>query len=141
MYMYSNMCKQMANVELPHSNIWNHLTEPKMSSFLFKSVLHKMFLHIVSLIYMYEEDLALNNLQRLPCFIIIILSCHQYGYPWPFLVTSPYRSFLSAGPQDYTAYPHRTDVCRFKLVALLLLGHVKGSIGVHLLWKFTKLFA
>ena len=31
-------------------------------------------------------------------------------------------------------YPHRDTVCRFELVALLLLGHVKGSIGVHHLW-------
>ena len=66
--------------------------------------------------------------------IIIILSCHQQGYPWPFLAISPYRSSLSAGPQIYNPYPHRAAVCRFKLVALLLLGHVKGSIGVHHLW-------
>ena len=39
-----------------------------------------------------------------------------------------------AGPQDYTPYLHRAAVCRFDLVTLLLLGHVKGSIGVHHLW-------
>ena len=66
--------------------------------------------------------------------IIIILSCHQHGYPWPFLATSPYRSSLLAGPQGYIPYPHRADVSRFELVTLLLLGHVKGSIGVHHLW-------
>ena len=33
--------------------------------------------------------------------------------------------------QGYIPYPHRAAVCRFELVALLLLGHVKGSIGVH----------
>ena len=66
--------------------------------------------------------------------IIIILSCHQHGYPWPFLAFSPYRLSLSVGPQGYTPYPHRAAVCRFKLVALLLLGHVKGPIGVHHLW-------
>ena len=42
-----------------------------------------------------------------------------------------YRSALPAGPHGYTLYPHRAAVCRFELVALLLLGHVKGSIRVH----------
>ena len=67
-------------------------------------------------------------------YIIIIFSCHQHGYPWPFLATPPYRSSLPAGPQGYTLYPHRVAVCMFELVALLLLGHVKGSIRVHHLW-------
>ena len=59
--------------------------------------------------------------------IIIILSCHQHGYPWPSLATSPYCSSLLAGPQGYMPYPHRATVCRFVLVSLLLLGHE----GVH----------
>ena len=67
-------------------------------------------------------------------YIYIILSCHQHGYPWPSLATPPYRSSLPAGPQGYIPYPHRAVVCRFELVALLLLGHVKDSIGVHHLW-------
>ena len=46
----------------------------------------------------------------------------------------PYRSSLLAGPQGYTPYPHRAAVCKCELVALPLLGHVKGSIGVHHLW-------
>ena len=66
--------------------------------------------------------------------IILIILCHQHGYPWPFLATPPYRSSSPAGPQGYTPYPHRAAVCRLELVALLLLGHVKGSIGVHHLW-------
>ena len=70
----------------------------------------------------------------LPFIIIIILSCHHYGYPWPFLATSPYRISLSAGPQGYTPYSHWAAVCRLELVALLLLGHVKGSLGVNQLW-------
>ena len=45
--------------------------------------------------------------------------------------TSPYRSSLSAGPQGYIPYPHRTAAYRFELVNLLSLGHVKGSTGVH----------
>ena len=63
--------------------------------------------------------------------IIIIFSYHQHGYPWLFFATSPHRSSLSVGLRGYTRYPHRAAVCRFELVALLLLGHVKGSIGVH----------
>ena len=43
----------------------------------------------------------------------------------------PYRSSFPAGLQGYTSYPHRAAVCRFELVALLLFGHVNGSIGVH----------
>ena len=67
-------------------------------------------------------------------YSLIILSCQQHRYLWLFLTTSPYRSLLSARPQGYTPYPYRAAVCRFELVPLLLLGHVKGSIGVHHLW-------
>ena len=63
--------------------------------------------------------------------LLISLSCHRHGYPRPFLATSPYCSSLPTGPQGYTPYP---AVCKFELVILLLLGHVKGSIVVHHLW-------
>ena len=66
--------------------------------------------------------------------IIILLSCHPHGYPWPYLTTTPYRSSLLAGPQGYIPYPHRATVCMFELVAMLLLGHVRGSIRDHHLW-------
>ena len=66
--------------------------------------------------------------------VIIILSSHQHRYPRPFLATPPYCSSLLAGPQGYILYPPRAAVCRFELVPLLLLGHVKGSIGEHHLW-------
>ena len=66
--------------------------------------------------------------------IIIIMSHHQHGYPWPSLATPPYRPSLPAGPQDYIPYLHRAAVCNFELVALLLLGYVKGSKRVHHLW-------
>ena len=36
--------------------------------------------------------------------IIIIMSCHQHGYPWPFLTTLLYRPLLLAGLQDYIPY-------------------------------------
>ena len=34
-------------------------------------------------------------------YIIIIMTRHQHGYPWPSLVTPPYRPLLSAGLQGY----------------------------------------
>ena len=66
--------------------------------------------------------------------IIVITSRYQHGYPWPFLAIPPYRALLPAGLQGYIPYRHRAVVCRFWLVVLLLLVHVKGSIGVHHLW-------
>ena len=78
------------------------------------------------------SDFELYSLKYI--YIIIILSCHQHRYPWTSLATSPYHSSHPAGPQGYTLYPHRAAVCRFELVALLLLGHVKGSVGVPPLW-------
>ena len=55
--------------------------------------------------------------------ISLTLSCHP-----------PNRSSLLAGLQGYTSHLHRAAVCRFGLVALLLLGHVKGSTRVYSLW-------
>ena len=40
--------------------------------------------------------------------LIIILSCHQHGYPLPTLATPPYRSSLPVGPQGYIPYAQRT---------------------------------
>ena len=70
---------------------------------------------------------------------IYIYLCHHHHhlvvpsariYLWPFLATPPYRSSLPVGPQGYTSYPHGVAVWRSELVT-----HVKGSIGVHHLWK------
>ena len=55
---------------------------------------------------------------------IIIMSCHLHGYPWPSLATSPYHSLPLAGLQGYVPYPHIAAVCMFRLVVLLLLGHM-----------------
>ena len=66
--------------------------------------------------------------------IIIIMSCHYHGYPWPSLAISPYRSSPPAGLQGYIPYPYIAAVCMFELVVLLLLGHMWRSIGVHHLW-------
>ena len=38
-----------------------------MSTDSYQNVIYKMCLEIIYLIYMYENDLALNNLQRLRC--------------------------------------------------------------------------
>ena len=59
------------------------------------------------------------------------MSCRQHGYPWPSLVTSPYRSSPLVGLQGCIPYPHIAAACMFVLVVLLLLGHMWGSIGVH----------
>ena len=64
----------------------------------------------------------------------IILSCHLHRYPWPSLGTPPYCSSLLADPLGYIPYPHRAAVCRFELVSLPLLGHMRGCIGEHHLW-------
>ena len=66
--------------------------------------------------------------------IIIIMSCHRHGYPWPLLATYPYSPLPLASLQGYIPYPHRAAVCMFELVVLLLFGHMWGSIGVHHLW-------
>ena len=63
--------------------------------------------------------------------IIIIMLYRHHGYPWPSLATSPYHSSPLAGFQGYIPYPHIAAVCMFELVVLLLLGHMRGSIGVH----------
>ena len=39
-------------------------------------------------------------------YIYVITSCHQHGYPWPFLVTPPYRPSFPAGLQGYIPCQH-----------------------------------
>ena len=63
--------------------------------------------------------------------IIIIMSCRQYGYPWPSLATSPCHSSPPAGLQDYILCPYIVAVCKFVLVVLLLHIHMWGSTEVH----------
>ena len=43
---------------------FNHVKN-KISSDSFKNVIYQMYLNIIYLIYMYKEDLALNNLKWL----------------------------------------------------------------------------
>ena len=84
---------------------------------------YNLFLLCLQIIYIY-----------IYIYIYIIMSCRLHGYPWPSLATSPYRSSLLAGLQGYIPYPNIAAVCMFELVVLLLLDHMKGSIGVHQLW-------
>ena len=75
-----------------------------------------------------------DTIKKFQVLLIIIMSRHQHGYPWSSLATTPYRPSLSAGLQGYIPYRHRAAICRFELIALPLLGHVKGSTRVHHLW-------
>ena len=82
----------------------------------------------------FQRCLAMNCSRTIDRSEVIIMSCRQHGYPWPSLATSPYHSLLLAGLQGYIPYPHIAAVCMFELVVLLLLGHMRGSIGVHNWW-------
>ena len=73
--------------------------------------------------------------------MMIIMSCCRHRYPWPSLATSPYHSSPLAGLQGHIPYPHVAAVCMFELVILLLLGHMRGSIGVHHLWTHPCFFS
>ena len=60
----------MTDDKLLHSNTWNHLTVCKRNElrFVLKCYQQNVFTNHIYLIYMYEEDLALNNLQWLICY-------------------------------------------------------------------------
>ena len=91
-----------------------------------------IFQHIKNKLEVFTE--ISKNLIIIIIIIIIIMSCRLHGYPWPSLVTSPHRSSPLAGLQGYIPYPHIAAICMFELVVLLLLGHMRGSIGIHHLW-------
>ena len=67
-------------------------------------------------------------------YILIIMSHHQHGYPWSSPATLLYCPSLPAGLQGYILYRHRTVICRFLMVVLSLLVHVKGLTGVRHIW-------
>ena len=81
-----------------------------------------------------------NPLNKEIKIIIITMSRRQHRYPWPSLVISPYHSSLLAGLQGYIPYPHIAAVCMFELVVQLLLGHMRGSIGVYHWSKYRILY-
>ena len=47
------------------------------------------------------------------------------------LATPYYRSLLPACPLGHIPYGYRVAVCRFELIVLPLLVHVKGSTGIN----------
>ena len=85
--------------------------------FFFSSSFFHFFLH---------NNMSIHQvyIHTLYIYIIIIMSCGQHGYPWPSLSTSPYHSSPLAGLQGYIPYHHIAAVCMFKLVVLLLIGHM-----------------
>ena len=50
---------------------------------------------------------------------------------WHLWMTRPLRAHVLQG---YIPHPHIAAVCMFEQVILLLLDHMRGSIGVHRLW-------
>ena len=67
MYIYLNACKQMTDVKLlvtkKYLKSFNYL--PKNSSGSFKCYLQNVFRNHIYLIYLYKQDLVLNNQQGL----------------------------------------------------------------------------
>ena len=99
-----------------------------------KRYANKGFHHHSWVVYLYLANQSSNLLcisHLIHIILIIIMSHYQHGYPWHSLATPPYRSLLPVGLQGYIPYLHRAAVCRFELVVLHLLVHVKGSTGVH----------
>ena len=91
--------------------------------------------HTYIYIYIYTRVYAHTHV-HIYIYIYIIMSCHQHGYPWPSLTTPSFHSSFLAGSQGYIPYLHRAAVCRFELIALFSLSHVRGSIGAHHLWEY-----
>ena len=54
------------------------------------------------------------------------MSRYQHGYPWTSLATPSYSPLLPVGLQKYIPNQHKAAVCRFELVVLSLLVHIKG---------------
>ena len=104
------------------------------STFIFACFVLFLFFLFFSHFFIESEWFANSSIWPIIIIIIIIImSCHRHGYPWPSLATSPYHSSPLAGLQGYILCPHIAVVCKFKLVVLLLLGHMWGFIGVQVL--------
>ena len=67
-------------------------------------------------------------------YFIILMLHHQHRSPWSSPATLLYRPLFLVCLQGYILYQHRAVVCRFLLVVLPFLIHVKGSTGVCHLW-------
>ena len=122
--------------------IWARTVNPMRMCFTVNSVWHVWhvgccFASSRNVLSLYDQYDVLDNI----IIIIIIMSRYQHGYPWPSLATPPYRPLLPVGLQEYIPYLHRAAVCRFELVVLPLLSHVKGSTEVLHLWARPYLFS
>ena len=67
--------------------------------------------------------------------IIIIISCHRHGYPWPSLATSPYRSSPLAGLQGL--HPVSSNSCSM-YVRAGRPAFARPYVGIH---KSTSLMS
>ena len=56
---------------------------------------------------------------------------HHHHHHHHVAPSDPLSPFLQAGLQRYIPYQHRAVACRFGMVILPLLVHMKGSTGVH----------
>ena len=96
----------------------NHYWLFKAKSCLFISRIYMICKHFVGNIFKWALAhfffcTLLNGFKY--CYvIIIIMSCHRHGYPWPSLATSPYRSSPLAGLQGCIPYPHIAAGCMFE---------------------------
>ena len=64
-----------------------------------------------TLINSYKVFLSPLCLRFIIIIIIIMMSRHQHGSPWPSLATLLYRPSFPVGLQDYILYRHRAVVC------------------------------
>ena len=84
-------------------------------------------------------NLLFNEMLFIEFIWLSIANHHHLVVPSAWIsLTLFHHPSLSLIVSGFTPYPHRAAVCKFELVALLLLGHVKGSIGVPRLW--TRLY-
>ena len=126
-----------------HNNSWNHLTVCKGLVWLGLVLWHinlcrlfnakySLYIYIkyigFGLVWFYVISTIVSYLMPAP--FLNITSSRHIGYPWPSFVTPLYRPLLPVGPQGYIPYRHRATVCRFEVVVLPLLVHVKGSTGI-----------
>ena len=135
-YVFSWLVEKYKNVTSMLMRFWSKISRMFLCVFLL-IILRLKICVFYTTIRLFITSVNLKTILKdlwINAKIIIIMSRHQHGYTWASLATPPYRPLLSAGLQGNIPYRHRAAVCRFELVVLPLLVHVKGSTGVHLLW-------
>ena len=116
--------KSISIVQLWLQQVRNSLSLPLSLSFIYIYIYIYIYMCVCVCIIYWESNRGFNNIAGFPGvsrtpWIVIIMPCRQLGYPWLSLTTPPYRSSFLPGLQGYILYPHRADVGRFELVALL----------------------